>query len=163
MNHLPAIAVRAALLLLAALLPAVLLPPALPARPDVVLLVVVAVALLHGPGTGALVGLAGGWLVDLVPPGGEPLGAGALLYLAAGALAGVARRYATWSPLLYLAATLAAALVVQGVRGVVAAAGIGVAHPVDLLWSVAMTVLFGIVLVPLLVSLERGLIERGWA
>lgn len=162
MTKAPAILWRTVALLAAALLPTAL-PGGLPARPDLVLLVVLAVGLLHGPVTGALVGLAGGWILDLVPPGGEPLGASALVYLVAGMLAGAARRFATWSPLLPVLAAAAAAVLVQGIRGVVAAAGVGVAHPLDLAWTVAMTVLVGIVLVPLLVAVERALLERRWA
>ena len=42
--------------------------------PDLVVLVVVGVALAAGSGAGALTGLVGGWLVDLAPPVGVPLG-----------------------------------------------------------------------------------------
>lgn len=162
MNRLPAIALRC-LALVAAVLVSALLPSGMPARPDLVLLVVVAAGLVRGPDTGALVGLGGGWLVDLVPPGGEPLGAAAVTYLAAGALSGWSRRWVTWSPLVPLLATAAAALVVQAVRGVTAAAGVGVAHPVDLIWAVAMTVLFGVLLVPVLLAVERALEDGQWA
>ena len=49
-----------------------------------VLPVVVAGALLSGPSSGALLGLAAGWVVDLMPPGSQVLGSSALLYAAAG-------------------------------------------------------------------------------
>lgn len=150
-----------------ALVVAVLLPPALPggwpARPDLVLLVVVSAALVRGPAAGALTGLAGGWLVDLVPPGSEPLGASALAYLGAGLLGGWARRFAGCSWLLPLAAVLAASVLVQGVRGVAAAAGIGVAHPADLLWSVTLTLVASLLVLPVLLGVERALLVRGWA
>ena len=106
MNRVPGLAVRALLLVSAVLLPSAW-PPGLPPA-DLVLLVVAAAALLHGPSTGVLVGLAGGWLVDLVPPGAEPLGATALSYAAAGALLGLARRWAAASPLLPWVATAVA-------------------------------------------------------
>lgn len=162
MNKVPGIALRAVLLLAAALVPS-MLPDGMPARPDLVLPVVVVAALVHGSRTGALVGLAGGWLLDLVPPGGSPLGAAALTYLAVGLLAGQLRRWASWSPLLPLVATVVGGVVVQVVRGVTAAAGVGVAHPVDLLWALAITLLCSVVLLPPLLALERGLVERRWA
>lgn len=162
MSRLPSILTRAVLLLAAVLLPT-LFPSGMPGRPDLVLLVIAAAALMHGPVTGGLTGLAGGWLIDLVPPGGEPLGAGALTYAVAGLLVGLARRWAPWSPLVPWIAAVGGAVVVQGVRGMVAAAGVGVAHPVDLLWSVGATALFALLLLPLLIGLERLLMRQGWA
>ncbi|WP_147899745.1 hypothetical protein [Serinicoccus profundi] len=82
--------VRILLLLAAALLPSAW--PAGLARPDLVLLVVAGVALLHPPQVGLLVGLAGGWFVDLVPPGAAPLGGGALAYAAVGLGLGAVRQ-----------------------------------------------------------------------
>lgn len=162
MNRLPSVLTRALLLLVAVLVPT-LFPSGMPGRPDLVLLVVAAAALLHGPVTGAVVGLAGGWLVDLVPPGGEPLGASALSYALAGALVGAARRWAPWSPLVPWVAAVGGAALIQAVRGLVAAAGVGVAHPADLLWSVAATALFALLVLPVLIGVERFLLARGWA
>ncbi|QDO89330.1 rod shape-determining protein MreD [Ornithinimicrobium ciconiae] len=162
MSTLPSVVVRALLLLVAVLVPT-LYPTGMPGRPDLVLLVVAAAALLQGPVTGALVGLAGGWLVDLVPPGGEPLGASALSYALAGALMGAARRWAPWSPLVPWIAAVAGAALIQALRGLVSAAGVGVAHPVDLLWSVVATALFALLLLPVLIGVERFLLSRGWA
>jgi len=158
----PVLLSRTVLLLVAVLLPT-LFPSGMPGRPDLVLLVVAAAALMHGPVTGALVGLAGGWLVDLVPPGGEPLGAGALSYAVAGALVGAARRWAPASPLVPWVAAVGGAVVIQLVRGLTAAAGVGVAHPTDLLWSVLATGLFALLLLPVLIGVERFLIGRGWS
>ena len=161
MSTLPSVVVRALLLLVAVLVPT-LYPTGMPGRPDLVLLVVAAAALLHGPVTGALVGLAGGWLLDLVPPGGEPLGASALRYALAGARIGAARRWAPWSPLVPWVAAVGGAALIQGLRGLVSAAGVGVAHPVDLLWSVVATALFALLLLPVLIGVERFLLSRGW-
>ena len=61
-----------------------------PVVPDLVLLPVVALALSRGWLAGALLGLAAGWVVDLVPPGGDPLGLTPLLYAVAGSLAVIA-------------------------------------------------------------------------
>lgn len=143
-----------ALLLLAAVLAPSAWPSGAP-RPDLVVLVVAAAATARGPLTGLLTGLAGGWLLDLVPPGAEPLGAGALTYAAVGALLGATRRYAALSPLVpWVAAVLGAGLVL-GVRWVTAAAGVGRAEPADLLWTWGVTAAVAVVLVPVLGALER--------
>ena len=162
MNRLPSIVTRALLLLGAVVLPA-LTPGLLPARPDLTVLVVAAAALLHGPLTGGLVGLAGGWLVDLTPPGSEVLGTAAVAYLLVGALIGLARRYAAWSPLLPWLATGVGLAALLLVRGVSSAAGVGLAAPVDLMWTFAVTMLAAVVALPVLVGLERWWVVRGWA
>lgn len=161
MSRLPGMLTRLMLLLVAALIP-VLLPDALPARPDLVLVVVAAAALLRGPATGALVGLTGGWIIDLVPPGGEPLGAAALAYLAAGALIGSARRYSGWSPIVPMLATAAGLLALLVVRAVSAAAGFGRAEPATLAWTLLVTMGAAVLLLPLLVGVERWWMSRGW-
>lgn len=149
-----ALGVRATLLLVAGLLP-VLLPDALPARPDLVLVVVAAAALVHGPVTGGLVGLGAGWLLDLLPPGSGPLGATALAYLAVGALIGTARRYAEWSPILPLLATGAGLVALLALRGVTSAAGVGRAEISQLGWTLLITMVAVVLLLPLLVRLEQ--------
>ncbi|MDR7523510.1 MAG: rod shape-determining protein MreD [Armatimonadota bacterium] len=58
----------------------------LPAGPDLLLLVVLAIALRHGAEGGALAGAAGGYLRDVA--GGTPLGLYAFSYLVVGAAAG---------------------------------------------------------------------------
>lgn len=146
--------VRTLLLLGATLLP-VLLPDALPARPDLVLVVVAAAALIHGPVTGALVGLGGGWLLDLLPPGSGPLGATALAYLVVGALIGTVRRYADWSPVLPLLATAAGLVALLALRGVTSAAGVGRAEVAQLGWTLLVTMVAAVLLLPGLVRLER--------
>lgn len=161
MSRVPGVLVRAVLLVAAVLLPGAW--PAGLARPDLVLLVVVAAALLHRPSTGLLVGLAGGWLLDLAPPGAEPLGAAALLYGGLGLGLGLVRRVTEVSPLLPWALTGLAAAAVLGVRWVASAAGVGRALVPDLAWSWAMTMLVAVVVLPLLMGLERRLTDRGWA
>lgn len=162
MRLLPRVVARAVLLLGAVLLP-MLLPDALPARPDLVLVVVAAAALIHGPATGALVGLGGGWLLDLVPPGGGPLGATALAYLAAGALIGTSRRYAGWSPLVPFLATGAALVCLLALRAVTSAAGLGRAEATQLGATLLITMIGVVLLLPVLVRLERWWVSHGWA
>jgi rod shape-determining protein MreD len=60
----------------------------LPAAPDLLLLIALAVGLRHGLASGAAAGAAAGYLRDLIS--GGPLGLFALSYLAVGALAGAA-------------------------------------------------------------------------
>ena len=77
----------AALLRGLSVLVAVLLVVTLGARhvtlvPDLALVLVVGWALLRGPVAGAAVGLAAGWLLDVVPPGSTHLGVQALTYAA---------------------------------------------------------------------------------
>ncbi len=147
------VVVRAGLLLAAVLLPSAW-PSGAP-RPDLLVLVVAAAALSRGPLTGLVVGLAAGWLVDLVPPGAAPLGAGALTYAAVGALVGALRRYAVVSPLAPWVLTVLASALVLGVRWLSSAAGVGRATTTDLLWTWGLTAALAVVLVPVLGAVER--------
>ena len=61
------------------------------ATPDLVLLVVVALALAHGPGFGLVCGFAAGLGEDLVPPADHEVGRWALVLTLVGYLAGAAR------------------------------------------------------------------------
>jgi rod shape-determining protein MreD len=65
--------------------------------PDVVLLVVVALALARGPEYAAVVGFFAGLLLDLAPPADHTAGRWALALVVVGYLAGLARRDARWS------------------------------------------------------------------
>jgi len=65
--------------------------------PDVVLLVVVALALARGPEYAALVGFLAGLLLDVAPPADHTAGRWALALVVVGYLAGLARRDARWS------------------------------------------------------------------
>jgi rod shape-determining protein MreD len=151
---------RAVLLVAASLV--TVLPTLLPAGvlPDLVLPVVVAGALLSGPSRGALLGLAAGWLTDVVPPGSAVLGTSALVYAAAGLLAGAGRRegHAPWG---WVAVVVtASAGVVQALRLVAAVlSGEPVSWVVTGLDLVA-TAALGVVLVPALVGAEQWLSSR---
>ncbi len=151
---------RAALVVLAAALSAVVLPRLGPVGPDLVLLVVVAAALLGGPAKGALLGLGAGWTIDLMPPGAGALGVAALTYAAAGAVAGLWHRDSGRSASLPALSTLAAASTVAAV-GILRAVTSG--WPVS--WAAAgastvMTTAVGLAVIPLLIRAERGLIRR---
>ena len=133
------------------------------APPDLVLVVVVAAALSAGSGAGALLGLLGGWLLDLAPPVAEPLGLSALEYAAAGWVAGTARRRAghTWW---WPAPVLAVAVLITHVAPVLI--DLTSARPVawgSLAWQVIATATLGLVLVGLVERLEAALVRRRWA
>lgn len=163
-HRLPAVLWRLVALLAAAFL-VTLLPPALPARPELVLIVVAAAALRHGPVTGALVGLAGGWLLDLIPPAGEPLGATALVLAGAGAVMGHLARWARVSPVVPFLIVAVGAALVSGIRLVVALAR-GDGAVIDIggaWWAVLLTAAFGVVFLPLFAQVERALAMRGWS
>lgn len=148
---------RGVLLLLAAVASVVLAARTQLAVPDLVLPVVVGGALWLGPSRGAVLGLAGGWLVDLMPPGSAVLGTAALLYAAAGLVAGAGRREGE-TPFGWVA-TVGAACAAVVTTGRLVVAGLTGA-PVD--WPVvgaqiAMTAVLSAVLVPVLVRCERRL------
>lgn len=133
------------------------------ALPDLVLIVVVAVALAAGSSSGALLGLLGGWLLDLAPPVADPMGLSALGYAAAGWVAGLARRRAGhtwWWPV----PVVAVAVIVTRVAPVLI--DLASARPVawgSLAWQVLATATLGLVLVGLIERLEAGLVRRRWA
>jgi rod shape-determining protein MreD len=130
------------------------------ALPDLVLPVVVAGALLAGPPRGVVLGLAAGWVVDLMPPGSPVLGSSALLYAAAGLVAGAGRREGR-TPLLWVAVVVASASAtlwagrafLTGLLGAPVAWG-------DVGLRLALTAALGVVLVPALVWAEHAIARR---
>ena len=128
--------------------------------PDLVLLPVIAVALTRGSAVGALSGIAAGWVVDLVPPGGAPLGLTALLYAAAGALAGRGTRLGPLPTRWVALVSLGAALVPAAGR-LLHGAWLGQqGSPVQALTEVAVTAVVAVVVVPPLVRLDKG--DESW-
>ena len=154
-----ALTVRGLLLLVAAVASVTLAARSQLALPDLVLPVIVAGALRTGASRGALLGLAAGWLVDLMPPGSPVLGTGALLYAAAGLLAGAGRREGE-TPFGWVAVVGAASavLVTTGRLVVAALSGAAVQWP-DVGERLALTVLLCALLVPLLVRGEQRLVR----
>jgi rod shape-determining protein MreD len=148
---------RGLMLLFAAVASVILAARSQVALPDLVLPVVVAGALRTGASRGALLGLAGGWLVDLMPPGSTVLGSAALLYAAAGLLAGAGRREGQ-APFGWVATVGAAAAVVVTVGRLVVATldGAAVEWPV-VAAQLALTTVLCALLVPVLVRCEQRL------
>ncbi|MHB1613983.1 MAG: rod shape-determining protein MreD [Actinomycetes bacterium] len=76
------------------------------ATPDLLLVVVVALALAHGPRHGMAVGFGAGLALDLAPPTVTPLGQWALVFCVVGFLVGRARgevERSVWVPFLIVA------------------------------------------------------------
>ena len=154
---------RTAAVLVAALAVATVLPRfGVPYRylPDLVVLVVAASAVVRGPVHGALVGLAAGWVVDLVPPGGSPLGLTALLYAAAGATAGLFHRAAARGMIGALLGLAAATAVVELGRICVSILGDGVVDLGSAATRTAVTVAVGLLALPALLGVDRALTRR---
>ena len=152
-----ALTARGLLLLVTAVASVTLAARSQLALPDLVLPVVVAGALRTGASRGALLGLAGGWLVDLMPPGSAVLGTAALVYAGAGLLAGAGRREGE-TPFGWVAVVGAgcAVLVTTGRLVVAALSGAAVEWPLVGM-RLGLTVVLCQVLVPVLVSLEQRL------
>lgn len=154
---------RTAYVLVAALLVATVLPrlgvPAA-AVPDLVLVGVVATAVLRGPVHGALVGLLAGWVVELVPPGGRPLGLTALGLMAAGLAAGSVRSPSSRSLLRPLGALLVAAAVVLAGHLAASVLADGDVELLADLGRLSATMLAGLLLLPALIALDRALVRR---
>lgn len=90
------------------------------ASPDLVLLVVVALALRHGPEFGLVTGFGAGLAADLVPPADHEVGRWALVLTLIGYLAGTARRESRRSafvPLLVVGAAAAGSVVLYAGLG----------------------------------------------
>ncbi len=151
---------RGALVLAAVLLAVTLGARGLSPVPDLALVLVVAWALLRGPLVGAAAGLATGWLVDLVPPGPTHLGVTALVYAAAGYLAGRSRVEGPVAAPRVAVVALGAAVLVEAVAVVGA---LTVSAPVDVVevgLRCLLTATVAAFAVPLVLGAERSLVRR---
>lgn len=136
--------------------------PRFPLAPDLLAVLVVSVGLSAGPVAGAAAGLGIGWLLDLVPPGGHPMGAGAISYLLVGLLGGMSARWWRTSALAPALIAAAAATVVQVIR-FLGRAALGASLPIDAAAGVVgLTALLGALLLPPLVTWQRRLAVRRW-
>ena len=155
--------VRTAYVLVAALVVATLLPRLGVAPrwvPDLVLVGVVATAVLRGPVHGALVGLLAGWVVELVPAVGSPLGLAPLVMMLAGLVAGFFRRASSRSSLRAPAALLAAAAVVLVGRLGSAVLAEGSVEPDRRAVAAGRDGAVGGLLLPAFLALDRALVRR---
>ena len=155
--------VRTAYVLAAALVGATLLPRlGVPTEwvPDLVLVGVVATALMRGPLHGATVGLVAGWVVELVPPVGSPLGLTSLVMMTGGLVAGLLRESSSRSRLRAPMALLASSGVVLVARFVSAVLAEGSFEAADGLGRLASTVIVGLLVLPAILALDRALVRR---
>lgn len=129
--------------------------------PDLVLVLVAALAMADGPVRGMVTGFAAGLCVDLAPPGSPVLGEYALIFClvgwAAGRLSGLAAKSAL------LAAAMLAVVVALGEA---LAAGLGLAlDPAQVSWSEVRQILpfsVGYDLLILPFALWLVVLARGW-
>lgn len=155
--------VRTAYVVVAALLSATLLPRlGVPQEwvPDLVLIGVVATAVLRGPVHGALVGLVAGWVVELVPPVGSPLGLTPLVLMLGGLVGGLFQRVSSRTVGRAVVALAAAGVVVLLGRVSSAIVAEGSVSAADGLGRLASTVAVGLLALPVLLSVDRALVRR---
>lgn len=131
------------------------------ATPDVVLVVVVALALVWGPLEGAMAGFLGGLALDLVPPSDHAVGRWALVLTLVGYLVGLYDEdvdRAAFAPFVLVAAASAGATLLY--------AGIGqVIGDTSITWPMIAAVLpsavvYDVLLTPFVVLAVTGLARR---
>ena len=129
--------------------------------PDLVLIGVVATAVLRGPVHGALVGLVAGWVVELVPPVGSPLGLTPLVMMLGGLVGGLFQRVSSRTVgRARRRRSLAAGVVVLLGRVASAIAAEGSVSAADGLGRLASTVAVGLLALPVLLAVDRALVRR---
>ena len=133
------------------------------AVPDLVLLTVVALALVHGHVTGALVGFTAGLLADLAPPADHAAGRYALVLCVVGYLCGLARpengrlKSAAGPMAVVAAAAVGSTLLYAGVGALV---GDTAARHVGLGFLLFTAVLYDLLLAPFTVPLLMAVARR---
>ncbi|HEY0718519.1 MAG TPA: rod shape-determining protein MreD [Streptosporangiaceae bacterium] len=131
------------------------------AGPDLVLLVVVALALTGGPVPGMLTGFAGGLALDVAPPASHTIGQYALVYCIVGYACGRLAGLGEESPALYVAISAAAAAVGAVLYAVL---GVMLSDP-QVTWAAVRHVLPALVIYNVLLSpfVLFGVIKlNGW-
>jgi rod shape-determining protein MreD len=130
--------------------------------PNLVLVLVIALALARGPEFGALVGFASGLALDLAPPADHVAGRWALAFVVVGYLAGLARRDARASAMAAVLVVAAGSFIgtsLFALSGLVLQdSGVtleGVMHvlPIALLYDIVLTPL----VVPVVLAMMRRL------
>ncbi|MGP3979972.1 rod shape-determining protein MreD [Streptomyces sp. KR80] len=133
------------------------------AAPDLMLLVVLALALVYGHTGGCVVGFGAGLLADLAPPADHAVGRYALVLSVIGYLAGLAKpesgrlRSATGPLMVVVAAAVGATLLYLGVGALVGDTG---AHHVGLARLILSAALYDLLLAPFVVPGVMWLARR---
>lgn len=130
--------------------------------PDLMLLVVVAVALVHGPRHAAVVGFAAGLALDLAPPADHTAGRWALSLVIVGYLSGMVRSDAGNSAIAAVATVAAGVFVGASVFGLSGLAlgdpGVSVARVLEVLpVQVLLDMAVATVVLPVVIGLSRAL------
>jgi rod shape-determining protein MreD len=130
-------------------------------HPDLVLVVLVSLALVGGPGYGAVAGFAAGFVADVLPPADHTIGRLAFVYAVVGYLAGLledAEERSVAAAVAIVAAGSAAAVVLfAGIGALVGDARIGASSVGR---SLVATVIYDVVLAPFIVPLVSGAARR---
>lgn len=129
--------------------------------PDLVLLVVVGVALVHGPRHAAVLGLLAGLVLDLAPPADHTAGRWALSLVIVGYLSGMVRGEARTGAVAAVAAVAASVFVGASVFGlsglVVGDPGVSVPRVLEVLpMQVLLDVAVAVVVLPVVFKLSRA-------
>lgn len=131
------------------------------ARPDLLLVVVVALALVEGPLRGTVLGFGAGLLADLATPADHTVGRLALAYAVVGYLAGlledVEERSAIAPMVIVGVATVGAVLLYAAVGGIVGDARVTWAA---IRGTLPLTVLYDVVLSPFVVPFVASVVRR---
>jgi len=130
-------------------------------HPDLVVLVVVALALVRGPEYGALVGFTAGLLADVVPPADHTVGRLAFAYALVGYTAGLLEDAEERSVLVTVGVVAgASALAVCAYAGVGALLGDERITLVALRNALLAAVIYDVVLAPFIVPVVSGAARR---
>jgi rod shape-determining protein MreD len=130
-------------------------------RPDLLVIVVVALALVRGPEYGAVAGFACGLMADVVPPADHTVGRLALAYAVVGYAAGLFEDAEERSVLAtVLAVAAGSAVAVIGYAGVGALLGDERISLIALRTSLVATVIYDVVLAPFVVPVVSGAARR---
>jgi rod shape-determining protein MreD len=128
--------------------------------PNLVLLVVVAVAIARGPEVAALLGFLGGLLLDLAPPADHDVGRWALALVVAAYVAGRVRQDASRSTLAALVTVAAASFLATSVFALTGMAlGETSVDPAAALRVVAVSVGYDLLLAPFVLPLVLKLLS----
>jgi rod shape-determining protein MreD len=130
-------------------------------RPDLPVIVVVALALVGGPAYGAVLGFAVGLAADVLPPADHTLGRLALAYAVVGYLAGLVEDVEERSVLTTVAVVgIASAVAVILFAGIGALVGDNRITAAAVTRSLGATVIYDVVLAPFVVPLVSGAVRR---
>ncbi|MGH3492811.1 MAG: rod shape-determining protein MreD [Mycobacteriales bacterium] len=128
--------------------------------PDLALLIVVAAALIRGPGYGAALGFVAGLLVDLAPPADHTAGRWALALIVVGYLVGLLRHEGRQSSVATMLVVVAATFVgasLFALSGLILGEAPGAG---SMLAQIGLEVLYNAIVAPFLVPIVLWTVRR---